>query len=152
MIKTLEENGVGRPSTYAPTLDVIQRRYYVRLAAKRFEPTELGEIVNGLIVEFFPDIVDVKFTADMESKLDEVEEGKQQWQSVIDAFYKPFEKELAKAETEIEKFKSRMNLLVLTANSAGILWLSNSVATANSTLVATSQNVIIPKLLPRKSA
>ena len=105
LIKTLEENGVGRPSTYAPTLDVIQRRYYVRLAAKRFEPTELGEIVNGLIVEFFPDIVDVKFTADMESKLDEVEEGKQQWQSVIDAFYKPFEKELAKAETEIKKIQ-----------------------------------------------
>lgn len=105
LIKTLEENGVGRPSTYAPTLDVIQRRYYVRLAAKRFEPTELGEIVNGLIVEFFPDIVDVKFTADMESKLDEVEEGKQQWQSVIDTFYKPFEKELAKAETEIEKIQ-----------------------------------------------
>lgn len=105
LIKTLEENGVGRPSTYAPTLDVIQRRYYVSLAAKRFEPTELGEIVNGLIVEFFPDIVDVKFTADMESKLDEVEEGKQQWQSVIDAFYKPFEKELAKAETEIEKIQ-----------------------------------------------
>ncbi len=105
LIKTLEENGVGRPSTYAPTLDVIQRRYYVRLAAKRFEPTELGEIVNGLIVEFFPDIVDVKFTADMESKLDEIEEGKQQWQTVIDAFYKPFEKELAKAETEIEKIQ-----------------------------------------------
>lgn len=105
LIKTLEENGVGRPSTYAPTLDVIQRRYYVRLAAKRFEPTELGEIVNNLIVEFFPDIVDVKFTADMEGKLDEVEEGKQQWQKVIDEFYKPFEKELAKAETEIEKIQ-----------------------------------------------
>lgn len=105
LIKTLEENGVGRPSTYAPTLDVIQRRYYVRLAAKRFEPTELGEIVNNLIVEFFPEIVDVKFTADMESKLDEVEEGKQQWQKVIDEFYKTFEKELAKAETEIEKIQ-----------------------------------------------
>ena len=105
LIKTLEENGVGRPSTYAPTLDVIQRRYYVRLVSKRFEPTELGEIVNNLIVEFFPDIVDVKFTADMEGKLDEVEEGKEQWQKVIDAFYKPFEKELAKAETEIEKIQ-----------------------------------------------
>ncbi len=67
LIKTLEENGVGRPSTYAPTLDVIQRRYYVKLVAKRFEPTELGEIVNSLIVEFFPDIVDVKFTAEMEA-------------------------------------------------------------------------------------
>lgn len=105
LIKTLEENGVGRPSTYAPTLDVIQRRYYVKLAAKRFEPTELGEIVNSLIIAFFPDIVDVKFTAEMEGKLDEVEIGKEQWQKVIDAFYQPFAKELEKAETEIEKIQ-----------------------------------------------
>lgn len=105
LIKTLEENGVGRPSTYAPTLDVIQRRYYVKLAAKRFEPTELGEIVNQLIVEFFPDIVDVKFTADMEDKLDQIEVGKEAWQNVIDQFYKPFVKELTKAETEIEKIQ-----------------------------------------------
>ncbi|HEL0636967.1 TPA: type I DNA topoisomerase [Streptococcus equi subsp. zooepidemicus] len=105
LIKTLEENGVGRPSTYAPTLDVIQRRYYVKLAAKRFEPTELGEIVNQLIVEFFPDIVDVKFTADMEDKLDQIEIGKEAWQNVIDQFYKPFVKELTKAETEIEKIQ-----------------------------------------------
>ncbi|HEL0799236.1 TPA: type I DNA topoisomerase [Streptococcus equi subsp. zooepidemicus] len=105
LIKTLEENGVGRPSTYAPTLDVIQRRYYVKLATKRFEPTELGEIVNQLIVEFFPDIVDVKFTADMEDKLDQIEIGKEAWQNVIDQFYKPFVKELTKAETEIEKIQ-----------------------------------------------
>lgn len=105
LIKTLEENGVGRPSTYAPTLDVIQRRYYVKLAAKRFEPTELGEIVNQLIVEFFPDIVDVKFTADMEDKLDQIEIGKEAWQNVVDQFYKPFVKELTKAETEIEKIQ-----------------------------------------------
>ncbi|HEL1033481.1 TPA: type I DNA topoisomerase [Streptococcus equi subsp. zooepidemicus] len=105
LIKTLEENGVGRPSTYAPTLDVIQRRYYVKLAANRFEPTELGEIVNQLIVEFFPDIVDVKFTADMEDKLDQIEIGKEAWQNVIDQFYKPFVKELTKAETEIEKIQ-----------------------------------------------
>ncbi|HEN7477744.1 TPA: type I DNA topoisomerase [Streptococcus agalactiae] len=105
LIKTLEENGVGRPSTYAPTLETIQKRYYVKLAAKRFEPTELGEIVNSLIVEFFPDIVDVTFTAEMEGKLDEVEIGKEQWQKTIDEFYKPFEKELAKAETEMEKIQ-----------------------------------------------
>ncbi|HEO3335855.1 TPA: type I DNA topoisomerase [Streptococcus agalactiae] len=105
LIKTLEENGVGRPSTYAPTLETIQKRYYVKLAAKRFEPTELGEIVNSLIVEFFPDIVDVTFTAEMERKLDEVEIGKEQWQKIIDEFYKPFEKELAKAETEMEKIQ-----------------------------------------------
>ena len=105
LIKTLEENGVGRPSTYAPTLEVIQRRYYVRLSAKRFEPTELGEIVNKLIVEFFPDIVDVAFTAEMEGKLDQVEIGKEEWQHVIDQFYKPFVKELGKAESEIEKIQ-----------------------------------------------
>ncbi|HEN2822973.1 TPA: type I DNA topoisomerase [Streptococcus agalactiae] len=105
LIKTLEKNGVGRPSTYAPTLETIQKRYYVKLAAKRFEPTELGEIVNSLIVEFFPDIVDVTFTAEMEGKLDEVEIGKEQWQKIIDEFYKPFEKELAKAETEMEKIQ-----------------------------------------------
>ncbi|MFS1664323.1 type I DNA topoisomerase [Streptococcus sp. zg-JUN1979] len=105
LIKTLEENGVGRPSTYAPTLDTIQKRYYVKLVAKRFEPTELGEIVNGLIVEFFPDIVDVAFTAEMETKLDEVELGKEQWQTVIDQFYKPFEKELEKAESQMEKIQ-----------------------------------------------
>lgn len=105
LIKTLEENGVGRPSTYAPTIETIQKRYYVKLAAKRFEPTELGEIVNSLIVEFFPDIVNITFTAEMEQKLDDVEVGKQQWQQVIDEFYKPFEKELAKAETEMEKIQ-----------------------------------------------
>ena len=105
LIKTLEENGVGRPSTYAPTIETIQKRYYVKLISKRFEPTELGEIVNSLIVEFFPGIVNVKFTADMEAKLDDVEVGKEQWQKVIDEFYKPFEKEVAKAETEMEKIQ-----------------------------------------------
>lgn len=105
LIKTLEENGVGRPSTYAPTLEVIQRRYYVKLAAKRFEPTELGEIVNQLIISFFPDIVDVTFTADMEAKLDQVETGDRQWQTVIDSFYQPFAKDLEKAESEIEKIQ-----------------------------------------------
>ena len=105
LIKTLEENGVGRPSTYAPTIETIQKRYYVRLAAKRFEPTELGEIVNKLIVEYFPDIVNVTFTAEMEGKLDDVEVGKEQWQRVIDEFYKPFSKEVAKAESEMEKIQ-----------------------------------------------
>lgn len=105
LIKTLEENGVGRPSTYAPTIETIQKRYYVKLVSKRFEPTELGEIVNSLIVEFFSDIVNVKFTADMEAKLDDVEVGKEQWKKVIDEFYKPFEKEVSKAETEMEKIQ-----------------------------------------------
>lgn len=105
LVKILEEIGVGRPSTYAPTLETIQKRYYVRLASKRFEPTELGEIVNNLIVEFFPNIVNTEFTAEMEQDLDEVEEGKRKWISVVDQFYKPFEKELEKAEGEMEKIQ-----------------------------------------------
>lgn len=103
LIKALEENGVGRPSTYAPTLDTIQRRYYVKLVSKRFEPTELGNIVNSLIETFFPNIVNVTFTANMESDLDSIEEGKIVWQQVIDMFYRPFEDYLKKAEQEIDK-------------------------------------------------
>ncbi len=125
LIKTLEENGVGRPSTYAPTIETIQKRYYVKLAAKRFEPTELGEIVNKLIVEFFPDIVNVKFTADMEQKLDDVEIGKEQWQKVIDGFYQPFKVELSKAEEQMEKSKLRMNQLALTVMFVDMKWLLN---------------------------
>lgn len=105
LIKTLEEIGVGRPSTYAPTLETIQRRYYVKLSAKRFEPTELGEIVNNMVVEFFPNIVNTEFTADMEHSLDDVEHGMRQWVQVVDEFYKPFAVELEKAETEIEKIQ-----------------------------------------------
>ncbi|OFI50258.1 DNA topoisomerase I [Floricoccus tropicus] len=105
LIKTLEENGIGRPSTYAPTLETIQRRYYVKLNAKRFEPTELGEIVNTLIVEFFPNIVNTKFTAEMENQLDQVEAGKREWVHVVDQFYKPFSLELDNAEEKMEKIQ-----------------------------------------------
>ncbi|WP_127848195.1 type I DNA topoisomerase [Lacticaseibacillus hulanensis] len=103
LVKALEENGVGRPSTYAPTIETLKKRYYVKLTARRFEPTELGGIVNDLIVEFFPDIVDIKFTATVESDLDSIEAGKEDWVKVIDRFYKPFAKEVASAETGIEK-------------------------------------------------
>ncbi|MFV0559726.1 MAG: type I DNA topoisomerase [Enterococcus sp.] len=105
LIRTLEENGVGRPSTYAPTLDTIQRRYYVKLTQKRFEPTELGEIVNRLTVEFFPQIIDINFTVEMESDLDKVSEGKEEWLNVVDRFYRPFEKELISAEEKMEKIQ-----------------------------------------------
>lgn len=104
LIKTLEENGVGRPSTYAPTLETIQRRYYVKLNARRFEPTELGEIVNTLVVEFFPQIVDVNFTAEMEQDLDKIAIAQENWVDVVDRFYKPFAKELEKAEKKLKKF------------------------------------------------
>ncbi|MGM0217154.1 type I DNA topoisomerase [Enterococcus sp. AZ126] len=105
LIRALEENGVGRPSTYAPTLETIQRRYYVKLTNKRFEPTELGEIVNSLIVEFFPQIVDVHFTASMEGDLDKIGLGQEKWVEVVDRFYQPFEKELTNAEEKIEKIQ-----------------------------------------------
>lgn len=102
LVRTLEELGIGRPSTYAPTLDTIQNRGYVALDNKRFVPTELGEIIHELIVEFFPDILDVEFTAKMEQGLDNVEEGKTQWVQVIDEFYMEFEKHLVKAEKEMQ--------------------------------------------------
>ncbi|AUJ29831.1 type I DNA topoisomerase [Liquorilactobacillus hordei] len=105
LIKTLEENGVGRPSTYAPTLNTIQKRYYVKLVARKFEPTELGEIVNNMIVKCFPDILNVDFTAHLEDQLDEIEEGKQEWIKVIDSFYQPFAKEVDAAEEKMAKVK-----------------------------------------------
>ena len=102
LVKTLEELGIGRPSTFAPTLDTIQKRGYVTLDNKRFVPTELGEIVHELMVEFFPEILDVEFTAKMEQGLDNVEEGKVSWVRVIDEFYRDFEVHLQKAEKEMQ--------------------------------------------------
>jgi len=102
LVKTLEELGIGRPSTYAPTLDTIQKRGYVSLDNKRFVPTELGEIVHELMVEFFPEILDVEFTAKMEQGLDNVEDGKVKWVQVIDEFYRDFEVHLEKAEKEMQ--------------------------------------------------
>lgn len=103
MVKKLEELGIGRPSTYAPTLNTLRRRYYVTMKAKRFEPTELGEIVNELISEYFPQIVDAKFTAEMEENLDLVEVGEKEWVKVIDEFYQPFSKKIEIAEEEMEE-------------------------------------------------
>jgi DNA topoisomerase-1 len=103
LVKTLEELGIGRPSTYAPTLDTIQKRNYVVLENKRFVPTELGEIVLELILEFFPEIIDVEFTAKMEKNLDEIEEGRVEWVKVVDEFYREFEKRLRIAEKEMKE-------------------------------------------------
>jgi len=103
LVKTMEELGIGRPSTYAPTLDTIQRRGYVTLDAKRFIPTELGEIVHQLVLEFFPDILNIEFTAQMERDLDKVEEGSRKWVEVIDEFYQDFEKHVKHADAEMEK-------------------------------------------------
>ena len=119
LIKTLEENGVGRPSTYAPTLDTIQHRYYVRLVSRHFEPTELGEIVNTIIEKQFPDIVNAKFTADVEDKLDQIEEGKQNWIRVVDSFYQPFSKEVSTAESEVAKIEMKDELAGMDCDICG---------------------------------
>ncbi|HDR4558568.1 DNA topoisomerase 1 [Bacillus cereus] len=103
LVRTLEELGIGRPSTYVPTLETIQKRGYVGLDNKRFVPTELGEIVIELILEFFPEIINIEFTANMEQSLDEVEEGNANWVKIVDDFYVGFEPRLEKAEKEMRE-------------------------------------------------
>jgi len=105
LVRTMEEKGIGRPSTYAPTLDTIQRRGYVKIENKRFIPTELGTIVTDLLKEFFPEIIDVEFTVKMEDDLDSIEVGKTDWVNLIDDFYSGFHKRLEVAEAEMEKIE-----------------------------------------------
>ncbi len=105
LIKTLEEKGIGRPSTYAPTVETVLARNYVVREAKQFYPTELGILVIDLLKEHFPDIIDVNFTAGLESKLDGIEEGEYYWKDILRDFYGPFEKELAIAEEKIGPVK-----------------------------------------------
>ena len=105
LVKTLEEQGIGRPSTYAPTLDTIQKRNYVKIDQKRFIPTELGEIVNQSVTQYFPDIIDVEFTRSMEKNLDDIAEGEASWVAVIDDFYKDFEPQVERADEEMEKIE-----------------------------------------------
>ncbi len=103
LIKALEEQGIGRPSTYAPTLTTIQERDYVNKIDKKYSPTEMGFIVNDILVEHFPTIVDLQFTAKMEEELDEIAEGNKSWVPVIREFYDPFHKNLKVKEKEVEK-------------------------------------------------
>jgi len=102
LVKALEEKGIGRPSTYSPTITTIQQRGYVLKDKKALFPTELGRIVNKLMKENFKDIVDVEFTAQIENQLDKVEQGKCDWVDMLKDFYKDFEKQVEKAEKEIE--------------------------------------------------
>ena len=102
LIKALEERGVGRPSTYAPTISTITSREYVVKEGKYLRPTPLGEVVTGLMKDKFPDIVDTEFTAQMEGRLDKVESGEEQWKQVLAEFYGGFETELKKAESELD--------------------------------------------------
>lgn len=105
LVRMMEEMGIGRPSTYAPTLETIQKRGYVAMEEKRFVPTELGDLVIQLMAEFFPEILNVEFTAHMEEELDFVEEGKVDWVRVLDEFYTTFEKRLEVAEEEMKEIE-----------------------------------------------
>lgn len=103
LVKTLEELGIGRPSTYAPTLETIQKRGYVRLEDKKFVPTELGIVVNQLMEQYFPEIINTDFTAQMENDLDQIEVGNLDWRGLLQQFYAEFEPRLKVAEQEMEK-------------------------------------------------
>lgn len=105
LVKTLEELGIGRPSTYAPTLETIQKRGYVAIEEKKFMPTELGELVIEQMEQFFPEILNVEFTANMEGDLDHVEEGSEDWVKVLAEFYESFEKRLVFAEEEMKEIE-----------------------------------------------
>lgn len=105
LVKTLEENGIGRPSTYAPIISTIQKRGYVSKEKKNLFPTELGEVVNGIMEEYFKSIVDVKFTAGLEQELDEVEAGAIQWKDVLRRFYPSFSETIDYAEEKIGKIE-----------------------------------------------
>src|SRR5690625_3859198 len=105
LVGTMEKEGIGRPSTYAPTIDTIQRRDYISVEDKRFFPTEIGTIVIEMLQEYVPEIIDVDFTVNMEESLDDIEEGKTKWVKVVDDFYQDFHKRLEIAEDEIEEME-----------------------------------------------
>ena len=102
LVKALEEKGIGRPSTYSPTITTILERRYIEKEQKQLKPTDLGKIVNTLLTQNFPDVINVKFTAKIEEEFDEVAEGKENWKDVIREFYGPFEKTVEKVDKELE--------------------------------------------------
>jgi DNA topoisomerase-1 len=102
LVKILEEEGIGRPSTYAPTLSTIESRDYVEKEGRYFKPTELGETVTKLLTEYFPDVTDVEFTADLEKRLDEIEKGNENWKKILRDFYDPFYNRLENARENME--------------------------------------------------
>ncbi len=108
LIRALEEKGIGRPSTYAPTITAITSRDYVIKEGKYLRPTPLGEVVTQLMKDHFPDIVDVQFTNQMEERLDEIEGGKAEWKSVLKDFYKDFDAEMKKAESDLDGVKIKV--------------------------------------------
>ena len=107
LVKALEEHGIGRPSTYAPTIQNIVSRNYIALEDRRLVPTELGFVINDILVEHFPTVVDLEFTSRMESELDEIAAGEREWVPMLDEFWQPFTERLAEAEKTMEKVQIR---------------------------------------------
>ncbi|MDB4897149.1 MAG: topoisomerase [Firmicutes bacterium] len=105
LVRALEERGIGRPSTYAPIIETVQARGYVEKREKRFVPTELGQLVTDILLEYFPQIIDVEFTAKMEGELDQVEEGEAEWHEVLSEFFGPFAATLKEAEEKVGGFE-----------------------------------------------
>ena len=105
LVKALEEKGIGRPSTYSPTITTILERRYIEKQQKQLHPTELGKIVNKLLVENFPDVINVEFTAKIEEQFDDIADGKEKWKNIIREFYGPFKVTLDKVEKELEHVK-----------------------------------------------
>ena len=108
LVKAMEEKGVGRPSTYATIVSTIQDREYVNKVDKRLAPTALGEVVTGLMMDHFKDIIDVEFTANMESRLDDVEAGQRQWRAVLADFYQDFHREMTDAEAALDGIRLKV--------------------------------------------
>ena len=111
LIKAMEEHGIGRPSTYAPTISTLRQRGYVTREKRSLHPTEIGEVVTGLLVDHFSDVIDITFTAKMESSLDEIASGKREWVDVIRKFYQPFSEELARAVENMPEIKAEPEVL-----------------------------------------
>ncbi|OGN11907.1 MAG: hypothetical protein A3C71_00200 [Candidatus Yanofskybacteria bacterium RIFCSPHIGHO2_02_FULL_43_15c] len=110
LIKALEAHGIGRPSTYAPTLATIQDRKYVEKLEKKYHPTEIGFLVNDMLVENFPEIVDIGFTSHIEEGLDDIAEGKKKWIPLVEEFYTPFKKHLIEKEATVEKLEEQTDI------------------------------------------
>ena len=121
LVRALEEKGIGRPSTYAPTISTILARGYVMREKKQLYPTELGIMITDMMKEYFSDIVDIAFTAGMEESLDEVEEGKEDWHDVVANFYGPFEQTLENAESKIEKVEIKDEVSDVVCDKCGAM-------------------------------
>lgn len=149
LIKTLEEKGIGRPSTYAPIMDTIQNRNYVEKKDKQFVPTELGVIIVDLLKKYFAQIINVGFTAHMEEELDAIEQGQDTYRHVLQEFYDIFKRKWTKPKKRWKKSLFPARIRDRSVNSAARLWSINSAGSASSWPALISRNVAIPRPLSK---